>query len=483
MTSKHAQERSFLGHSRALLTLSSMELWERFSFYGTQGILLIYLYHSMAEGGLGLSQPTALGLLGAYGSAVYLSTILGAWFADRVLGNERTVFYSGIIVMLGHISLAVLPGTGGLAAGLTLVAVGSGGVKSSCGAIVGALYQHDHGRRDSAFSLFYLAINVGGMAGPAITGLLQQQAGFHYAFGAAAVGMAFGLMVYTRGRHRIPDSERRAPSPLSEREKRVFSLSALGVVAIVALLLVTGTLTATRLGPLLFTVTAVVALTYFIVMLLSRNVTHTERPQVIVFIPIFLASSVFWALYVQSFGVFIAFFEQRVDRTLFGWAMPVGWYNSMESLMAIVLAGAFAALWSRLGKRQPSSTAKFVIALFLIAISFTAYYPFLGQSDHQMPLVAQLMQLFIFTCAEIFLAPIGMSLAIKLAPQAFKSQMLALFYLSLAFGLAGGGVLGSYYNEQQEVSWFLGMAAFGALAGILLWCAAPLIRRVAPHAY
>ncbi|MGJ8514633.1 peptide MFS transporter [Carnimonas bestiolae] len=482
MTSKHSQQRSFFGHSRALITLSSMELWERFSFYGTQGILLIYLYRSITEGGLGIPQSTALGLLGAYGSAVYLSTILGAWFADRVLGNERTVFYSGVIVMLGHISLAVLPSVAGLAAGLTLVAVGSGGVKSSCGAIVGALYKHDHGRRDSAFSLFYLAVNVGGMAGPAITGLLQQQAGFHYAFGAAAVGMALGLIVYSRGRKRLPDSERHAPSPLSSREKRVFSLSAIVVIAVIALLLATGTLTASRLGPLLFVVIAIVVLAYFVVMLTSKKVSTDERKHVVVFIPIFLASAVFWALYVQSFGVFIAFFDQRVDRALFGWEMPVGWYNSMESLMAIVLAGSFAALWARLGDRQPSSAAKFVIALLLIAASFIAYYPYLGQNHQQMPLIAQLIQLFVFTCAEICLAPIGMSLAIKLAPEAFKSQMLAIFYLSLAFGIAGGGVLGSHYSEQQEVVWFLGMAAFGALAAILLWCAVPWIRRVAPQA-
>uniref|UniRef100_UPI00263451B7 oligopeptide:H+ symporter n=1 Tax=Halomonas sp. TaxID=1486246 RepID=UPI00263451B7 len=139
-TVARSEERRFLGHPWPLATLFGMEVWERFSFYGMQAILLIYLYHSTAQGGLGISQSVAIGVVGAYGSGVYLAAILGGWFADRVLGAERTLFYSGVIVMLGHIALAILPGIQGVTAGMVLVAIGSGGVKSTCSSLVGSLY-------------------------------------------------------------------------------------------------------------------------------------------------------------------------------------------------------------------------------------------------------------------------------------------------------------------------------------------------------
>ena len=162
-----------------LANLFSVELWERFSFYGMQGILLYYMYYSVTEGGLGIDVAVATSLVGAYGGGVYLSTILGAWLADRVLGSERVLFYSAAIVVLGHISLAVLPGAAGLAAGLILIALGSGGVKANATSLVGTLYSEKDERRDAGFSLFYMGINLGALVGPLLTGLLQVRLGFH----------------------------------------------------------------------------------------------------------------------------------------------------------------------------------------------------------------------------------------------------------------------------------------------------------------
>src|SRR3954463_12150959 len=178
-------------------------MWERFSFYGMQGILLYYLYYSAADGGLGIDEATATSIVGAYGGLVYLSTIVGGWVSDRLGGAERVLFWSASVVMLGHIALALVPGTAGVGIGLVLIALGSGGVKATATSLVGTLYAAGDTRRDAGFSLFYLGINVGALVGPLLTGLLQTNLGFHYGFGLAAVGMALGLTQYAINRHKL----------------------------------------------------------------------------------------------------------------------------------------------------------------------------------------------------------------------------------------------------------------------------------------
>lgn len=215
MTSPETEQpqRTFFGQPPVLANLFGVELWERFSFYGMQGILLIYLYYTAERGGLGIDEGTATSIVGAYGGLVYLSTILGAWLADRVLGPDRTLFCAAVVVMAGHIALALIPGLAGVAVGLVLIATGSGGVKANATSLVGTLYSEDDDRRDAGFSLFYLGINLGAFAGPLLTGLLQKNVGFHYGFGLAAAGMFLGLVQYGAGRRRLSDEARRVPNP------------------------------------------------------------------------------------------------------------------------------------------------------------------------------------------------------------------------------------------------------------------------------
>ena len=169
---EHEDSRTFFGHPIGLTNLFGVELWERFSFYGMLTILGYYLYYSVTDGGLGLPQSTATGIVGAYGGLVYLSTVLGGWVADRLLGMERTVFYGGVVVMLGHIALAVLPGLSGVGAGLVLVALGSGALKANASSLLGTLYGKNDARADGGFTLFYLGINLGAFTGPLITGVV-----------------------------------------------------------------------------------------------------------------------------------------------------------------------------------------------------------------------------------------------------------------------------------------------------------------------
>src|SRR3954471_15860085 len=213
--SRNPSGKTFFGQPRMLANLFSVELWERFSFYGMQVVVLLYMYFEVSEGGLGIDQGVSAGIIGAYGGSVFLSTLLGAWIADRLLGSERVLFYSAIIIMLGHISLAILPGVVGLATGLVLVGLGSGGLKANATTLVGSLYAPNDDRRDAGFSIFYMGINVGALLGPLLTGLTRNTLGFHYAFGVAAIGMAIGLIQYTLGRGNLGREASIVPDPLA----------------------------------------------------------------------------------------------------------------------------------------------------------------------------------------------------------------------------------------------------------------------------
>jgi proton-dependent oligopeptide transporter, POT family len=465
-------ERRFFGQPAALAHLFGVELWERFSFYGMQGILLIYLYYSAADGGLGIDQATATSMVGAYGGAVYLSTILGAWLADRVLGAERTLFGSAVVVMIGHIALALLPGLPGVATGLILVAIGSGGVKANATSLVGTLYAEDDERRDAGFSLFYLGINVGALAGPLATGLLQQRAGFHWGFGLAAVGMAAGLVQYALGRRRLPAVSREIPNPVA--------LPVVLVVAVVVLALIAATLTlfADRLSDVVVAASVIAAVAYFAVILLSRAVTPIERRRVLAFIPLFIASAAFWSLYQQQFTVVTIYADERLDRDLFGWEMPVSWVQSINPVFIILLSGVFAALWTRLGDRQPGTPIKFAAGTTIMGLAFLLFLPLAGGGPHSTPLLALTGILFVFTVAELLLSPVGLSVATKLAPRAFHTQMVALFFLSVALGTALSGTLAGFYDPDSETVYFGLLGAVAVVLGVALAFIAPMLRRL-----
>jgi proton-dependent oligopeptide transporter, POT family len=473
-----AEGKTFFGQPRVLANLFGVELWERFSFYGMQGILLIYLYYSAAQGGLGIGQATATSIVGAYGGLVYLSTIVGGWLADRVAGSERVLFGSAVGVMLGHIALAVLPGLTGVGVGLVLVALGSGGVKANATALVGRLYAEGDDRRDAGFSLFYLGINLGAFVGPLLTGLLQSRVGFHYGFGLAAVGMALGLAQYAIGRRQLAGVGRDVPDPLPPRQRVRYIGAALAVVALVVLLALTGVLAANRLAGIVAGVSAAAAVAYFTIILTSKAISPVERRRVLAFIPLFVASAAFWSLYQQQFTVVTIYSDKRLDRSLFGWEMPVSWVQSINPVFIIILAGVFAGLWTRLGSRQPSTPMKFAAGTILMGVAFLLFLPLAGGGPNSAPLLALAGILLVFTIAELLLSPVGLSVTTKLAPQAFAAQMVALFFLSVALGTALSGVLAKHYSENHETAYFGILGLIAIVLGIALAALTLLVRRL-----
>lgn len=462
--------RSFFGHPWGLANLAGVEMWERFSFYGMQGLLAYYIYYSATDGGLGMSEAVATSIVGAYGGLVYLSSVLGGWVADRILGSEKTVITSAAVVMIGHLALSLLPGGLGLGIGLVCIAVGSGSLKVTTSATLGDLYDLKDNRRDAAFSIYYMGVNIGGLIGPLLTSAVWGWKGFHWGFGLAAVLMAIGLVQYMlMRRHTVTEESSKPTNPLSRREATRWSLiGALGVLIIIGATML-GILTAENLSDVVVIVTLIAAVVLFIVIGTSKRITATERSRVISFIPLFIGSAVFWSLFQQQFTVLAIYADQRLDRTILGLELPPSVVQSINPAFIIIFAAVFAAMWTKLGDRQPVTPVKFAIGTVVMGIAFFIFIPLAGGGANSVPFIVMVLVYFLFTMAELCLSPVGQSLATKLAPQAFHSQMVALFFLSVALGTAASGSLAGFYSTDNEVPYFLTIGAVSIVVGILLF--------------
>ena len=463
------------GHPAGLVNLFGVELWERFSFYGMLTILGYYLYYSLADGGLDLPKTTATGIVGAYGGLVYLSTVLGGWVADRVLGMERTVFYGGVVVMCGHISLALLPGLTGVAVGLVLIALGAGALKANASSLLGTLYADGDPRRDGGFTLFYLGINIGAFAGPLITGLLQTRIGFHYGFGAAAIGMALGLTQYVVFRRNLGEHGRTVPHPLSRQAFGRAAAVAAVVLGAIAVGFATGVVKLANLSQVTTLLIIIASVAYFVTMLTSSRVDAVERTRVRAFIPLFIANAVFWSLFQQIFTVLAVYSDERINWTIFGWTAPSSWIGSIEPVWIILLSPLFAVMWTTLGRRAPTTPRKFAYGVIGMGLAFLLFLPLAGGTGKTVPVIAVVVIMAAFAISELMLSPIGLSVTTQLAPNAFRSQMMALYFFSVGLGTAMSGVLARYYDQSHEFAYFgiLGTAAIAV--GVVVWLLAPRI--------
>ncbi|MFC4950063.1 peptide MFS transporter [Pseudonocardia sp. GCM10023141] len=455
-----------LGHPFALTNLVSIETWERFSFYGMQSLLTIYLYTSVSEGGLGYPTSSALSITGAYVGAVYFSTIIGAWLADRLLGYEKVLFGSAVVVMVGHAGLAVLPGRAGLLVGCVCVALGAGGVKATSSAIVGELYAEDDPRKDAGFSIFYAGITVGAVVGPIAVGWLQSTKGFHYGFGAAAVGMALGLAYYVAMRRRMPTSGPRNPLPPSGRA-RAATVSAATVVVVVVVAL-TGLVDGGNLSTVLTVLGALAAAGYFAMMLTSKRVSRTERSRVIAFIPIWFACAAAFALAANT--ILVVYADVLAQRRVGDFTMPTPWVKSALPLAEVVLSIAFAALWSRNRLTIPSAV-KAPIGFAAIALALFSFLPFVGMAPGTVPLLSLLPYVVGAGLGIFLLYPMGLSTATTLAPAAFSAQMVAVLYLAVSVGSALGGTLGASFFSVNNRGPFFTVMGCVALALALAYTA------------
>ncbi|MFJ5261552.1 peptide MFS transporter [Streptomyces sp. NPDC088387] len=476
-------DHAFFGHPRGLLTLSGLEVWERFSFLGMQAILVLYFADSVANDGLGMSAGTAASVSAAYGTLVYLVSVAGGWLADRILGSYRAVLWGGILIACGHYAMAV-PAAAMTWVGLGLISAGTGLLKPNVATMVGKLYRTDDERRDAGFALYYMAINIGAFAGPLITGWLGDHQGWHWGFSAAAVGMTFGLVQYVAGRRHLAGRRNAAEFALApDAMRRAVLLIAAGIVAAAAVgtgLAVAGWLTMDRFVDLLTLVSVIAPVAYFAVMFASPRVTAEERGRLRPYIVLFLASTVFNFILFQAYSTMILLASTNAETKILGFDFPASWYASALGAFEVGLAPFVAALWVRMGRRQPHASNKIAIGVVLGGLSFLLMVlPTSGHSsdDYLMSVWWIVGSYLLLGLGDILLETSGMSATTKLAPAAFSSQTMSLWFLSLALANGVQAQTVKLYDDVSKPAYFGVNGAIAVAAGLAVIAAAPWLRR------
>ncbi|MFJ2571065.1 peptide MFS transporter [Streptomyces halstedii] len=476
-------DHAFFGQPRGLMTLSGLEVWERFSFLGMQAILVLFFADSVANEGLGMDPGTAASVSAAYGTLVYLVSVAGGWLADRILGSYRAVLYGGILIACGHYSMAV-PTATMTWVGLGLISAGTGLLKPNVASMVGKLYRTEDERRDAGFALYYMGINIGAFAGPLITGWLGDHVGWHWGFSAAAVGMTLGLIQYVAGRRHLAGRKHAAeyalaPGPM----RRAVLLIVLGIVVVAAVataLALAGWLTMDRFVDVLTLVSVIAPVVYFVVMFRSPRVSPEERGRLRPYVVLFLASVVFNFILFQAYSTMMLLASTNARTEIFGYHFPASWYASALGAFEVALAPVVAAVWARMGPRQPHASNKIAIGVILGGLSFLLMVlPTSGHADDTYKMAAWWIvgSYLLLGLGDILLETSGMSATTKLAPRAFASQTMALWFLSLALANGIQAQIVKLYGEVSNPAYFGVNGAVAVLAGVAVIAAAPWLKR------
>ncbi|MFD8983942.1 peptide MFS transporter [Streptomyces sp. NPDC059564] len=476
-------DHAFLGHPRGLATLSGLEVWERFSFLGMQAILVLYFADTVANGGLGMDPATAASLSAAYGTMVYLVSVAGGWLADRILGSYRAVLFGGILIACGHYAMAV-PTAAMTWAGLGLISAGTGLLKPNVASMVGTLYRTDDERRDAGFALYYTAINIGAFAGPLVTAWLGEHQGWHWGFSAAAIGMTAGLVQYVLGRRHLAGRKHSAEYALApDAMRRAVWRIAGGCVAFAVaatLLAVVGWLTMGRFVDLLTLVSVIAPVVYFAVMFRSPRVTTEERGRLRPYVVLFLASVAFNFILFQAYSTMMLLASANARTEILGFHFPAGWYASALGAFEVALAPVVAALWVRMGPRQPHASNKIAIGVILGGLSFLLMViPTSGHEGDAYQMAAWWIvgSYLLLGLGDVLLETSGMSATTKLAPKAYAGQTMALWFLSLALANGIQAQVVKFYGEVSNPVYFGVNGAVAVAVGLAVIAMAPWLRR------
>ncbi|HEX9181381.1 MAG TPA: peptide MFS transporter, partial [Burkholderiales bacterium] len=407
-------------HPPGLALLFVTEMWERFSFYGMRSLLVLFLIAGTGEGGFGWSIQEASRLYGWYTGLVYLTPLIGGYIADRWLGTNRALVLGGAVIACGHFSLA-LESVPAFYAGLALLIVGTGLFKSNVSTMVGQLYGPDDPRRDSAFTLFYMGINLGGLLGSLICGYLGQSRGYGWSWGfaAAGVGMVAGLGIYLLGRRRLLGE-------VGLRPAHAMALAAGGDGA------------------------------------LGRD--ERERIGAIFILALFVVF--FWMAFEQAGSSMTVFAERNTDRAAPEWIaslsgdalLPAAWFQALNPAFILLLAPLFSVLWQRLdaGRRAPSAPAKMALGLLLLGAGFAVLTvgARLADAGHAVSPWWLIFAYLLHTLGELCLSPVGLAMVTRLAPLRFASLLMGTWFLAnFAANLLGGYAAGALERVGRG-EWF-----------------------------
>ena len=420
-------DRQWFGHPRGLSTLFFTEMWERFSYYGMRGFLILYMTKA-----LGFTDQHAGAVYGNYVGSVWLAAIFGGVIADRWLGQYRSVLVGGIIIALGHFTLAFHP-LPFFYAGLSFIVVGTGLLKPNVSAVVGGLYEAGDQRRDAGFSIFYMGINSGAFLGPLIAGKLAEKVDWHLGFACAGIGMSFGVIQYILGRGGLQSAIAR----LAARPKPAAGAGGPGV---------------------------------------STAFTLQDWKRIAAVFVFFLFASLFWGAYEQAGSTLTLFADRYVNLDALGFHFYASWFVSVQALFVIILSPLFALLWTKLGPREPSSPAKFALALMFVGLAFVLLMPAgsAAQGGVKISPLWLVAAYFIEELGELCLSPVGLSVVTKLAPVRFVSLMLGVFFLSNALGNKLAGWSAGFISTVPLPT------LFGATAAVTLGAAAVMFLLLKP---
>ena len=464
------------GHPIGLWTLFLTEMWERFSYYGMRALLVLFMVDAI-KGGMGLNDKTATAIYGLYTSAVYLMSLPGGWLGDRLFGPRRAVWYGGIVIALGHFTLA-LPWTQTFFLGLIFVVVGSGTLKPNMSGMVGELYPEGGARRDAGFSIFYMGVNLGAAIGPYVCGWLAEKKGWHWGFAAAGVGMVLGLIQFRFSRRWLGDAgvRRGNEAPLHSSERALLMCGIPAAVLVLALCLMGWIhLNPIGLAQSMAYVILAIAVVFFIVAFLFSGLNTVEKERVAMILVLFLVSALFWAGFEQAGSSFNLFAERYTARHFGSFMVPAEWFQALGPVFIIAFAPVFAWLWVWLARRNldPSIPVKFALGLLFLAAGFAVMIgaALIVVSGNKASAGWLTLTFLLHTFGELCLSPVGLSSVTKLAPRKLAGQMMGIWFLATSLGNLLAGLLAGKFNPEEINHWpgfYVKIVILLSVVGILL---------------
>jgi len=368
---------TFFGHPIGLRTLFLTEMWERMSYYGMRALLVLYMTGAVTgfNPGLGWSQVESQAIYGIYSGMVYFMVVPGGWIADNILGHQKAVLIGALIIALGHFTLAI-PIEQTFFLGLIFVVLGTGLLKGNISTIVGQLYDGQDDRRDSGYTIFYMSINIGSTLGFLICSYLGEKIGWHWGFGAAGIGMTFGVIQYIKHRHLLGDAGMHPNEMPDEKRKKFINYLKVSLVAMF-LVIGAGLFGFIVIDPRFFAeqfayFLTIVAGLYFIYLFLFAGLNASERKNLILLFLLFIGAAAFWSGFDQSAGSLNIFARDYTDLSVAGYKIPVGWLQFANPIIVVLFAPIFAGIWAQLARKNldPSLPFKFAIGLLFMALSF-----------------------------------------------------------------------------------------------------------------
>ncbi|MCB0496284.1 MAG: oligopeptide:H+ symporter [Cyclobacteriaceae bacterium] len=489
-----SSERTFLGHPRGLATLFFTEMWERFSYYGGRAMLVLYMVSTVNgdNPGFGMTAMQAGALYALYVSLAYLTNLPGGWISDQFLGARKSVLYGGILIAIGNLIIASALSFTIFVIGLSFIAIGTGLLKPNVSTMVGSLYKTGDVKRDSAFQIFYMGINLGALLAPLIAGYFGETVNWRLGFMIVGIGMILGLVQYVLGAKHLgdaglyvrPDDE----ETVKKQRKSLRNAFMWLVVAILLLLTVHFTgifpITVISLSNVVGVIFVIVPFAYFGVLFSKNDFSTQERNRVIAIIVLYLAATLFWSAFEQAGSTLTLFADRYTRNNLFGFAFPVTWWQSVNALWIIVLTPVFAWLWIFLKKKDIhlSIPLKFSIGLFMVGVGFLVLVPpamkLVEGSIDKVGVMWLLSVYFIHTIGELFLSPVGLSAMTKLAPERIVGQMMGVWFLGAATGNYIGGRIGGLFETFPIDTIFLSVFGTSFFAALIMFVLIPWMKRM-----